>query len=264
MNISRIKLLSACVGSAVLLMAVGQNVFAHTRLTVPTTQESSSAHGTTTTAVNIPHGCGDNSVIGNVFFLPDTTIDHAIHTSATDAFTTFDTTDGDNALNYIDNPPYIRVIKNNDVFSIQELIVDALKNPLGFWAAGGTLPTPGWIAQLPIQITSIAIKPESCATSVTFIASIANICKVTPMSAINGANSDDPNVDFWTAPGVGTPYDAPDWSFPATYKVERDLVNNPMPESCGDGIAVRVVPSAAQINRDMPVTVDGQQVWPQP
>ncbi|MBA2483360.1 MAG: hypothetical protein H0V39_02870 [Nitrosomonas sp.] len=263
MNVSSVKLLSACVGSAVLLMAASQNVFSHTRLSVPTTKESSSAHGTTTTAVNIPHGCGDSPVVGNVFFLPDTQ-DATVHTSDTDAFTTFDTVDGDNALNYIANPPFIRVIKSNDVFSVQDLILDPLNNPLGFWAAGGSLPAKNWVGQLPIQITAVAIKPESCATSVTFIASIANVCNVTPMSAINGANPDDPNADFWTAPGVGTPYDAPDWTYPATYKVKRDLENNPLPESCGAGTAVRIVPSAAQVNRDMPVKFEGQQVWPQP
>lgn len=262
MNLSNTKLLSACVASAVLMMAVSQNVFSHTRLSVPVTQESSSAHGTTSTAVNIPHGCTDNPVIGNVFFMPDTT-DATVHTS-TDDFVTFETPAGENALNYIVNPPFIRLVKTNDVFQTQEFITDALNNPIGFWAADGSLPAHNWVAQMPINITSVAIQPESCATSVTFVPGIANICNMSTMGEINGLNADDPNVDFWTAPGVGTPYDAPDWTFPASYKVERDLVANPLPESCGDGIAVRIVPSAAQTNRDMPVTVDGQQVWPLP
>lgn len=262
MNLSNAKLLSACVGSAVLMMAASQNVLSHTRLTVPVTQESSSAHGTTSTAVNVPHGCTDNPVIGNVFFLPDTT-DATVQTS-TDDFATFETAAGDTALNHIVNPPFIRLIKTNDVFNVQEFILDPLNNPIGFWAGDGSLPAHNWVAQLPINITAVAIQPESCATSVTFVPAIANICVMTTMSEINAADPDNPNVDFWTAPGVGSPYDAADWTFPASYKVERDLVANPLPESCGDGVAVRIVPSAAQMERDMPVKVNGEQVWPMP
>ena len=263
MNLTSVKLLSAYVSSTVLLMAVSHNAFAHTRLSVPVTKESSAAHGTTTTAVNIPHGCTDNPVIGNVFFLPDTT-DAIVQTSATDDFAAFETPEGENALTYIVNPPFIRLIKSNDVFSTMEFILDPLKNPLGFWAADGSLPAHNWVAQLPINITSVAIQPASCARSVTFVPAIANICKISSMAEINGSNIDDANVDFWTAPGVGSPYDGPDWSSPASYKVERDELTNPLPASCGDGIAVRIIPSAAQMNRDMPIVVDGQQVWPLP
>jgi len=261
-KISKKYLLTASAASVFLLAAVSQSVFAHTRLTVASTPESSAAHGSTTTAVNIPHGCGDNPVIGNVFFLPDT--NSAIVQTSTDNFQTFDTPDGDNALNYIVNPPFIRVIKSNDVFSHQELINDTLSNPLGFWAAGGELPAPNFVGQLPINITSVAIQPESCASEVVFIPAIANICNVTAMSGINSQDPDNPNVDFWTAPDAGSSFDAPAWNYPATFTVERDLENNPLPESCGDGIQVRIFPSAEQMNRDMPVTFDGQQVWPLP
>jgi len=38
-----------------------------------------------------------------------------------------------------------------------------------------------------------------------------------------------------------------------------------LPSSCGGtGVTVEVKPSAAQINRDMPVVIDGQQIWPLP
>lgn len=262
MNLSNAKLLSACVASAVLMMAASQNVLSHTRLSVPVAQESSSAHGTTSTAVNISHGCTDNPVIASVFFLPDTT-DATVQTS-TDDFVTFETAAGVTALDHITNPLFIRLVKSNEVFNVQEFILDPLNNPIGFWAADGSLPAHNWVGRLPINITATAIQPESCATSVTFVPAIANICNITSMSEINGSNADDPNVDFWTAPGVGSPYDAPDWTYPASFKVERDLVANPLPESCGDGFAVRIVPSAAQMERDMPVKINGEQVWPLP
>ncbi|SFK57561.1 hypothetical protein SAMN05216302_1009104 [Nitrosomonas aestuarii] len=248
--------------ASVLLATASQNAFSHTRLTVNSSPESSSAHGTTTTAVNVPHGCGDNSVIGNVIFLPDT--DSAIVQTSTDNFANFETPEGATALNYIVNPPFIRLIKSRDVFDHQEFIKDPLGNPIGFWAAGGELPAHNWVAQLPFNITSVAIQPESCASKVVLVPAIANICNITSMAEINSQDPDNPNVDFWTAPDVGSPYDAPSWSYPATYTIERDLENNPLPASCGEGLAVRIIPSAAQLNRDMPVKIDGQQVWPLP
>ncbi|PTN13223.1 hypothetical protein [Nitrosomonas aestuarii] len=248
--------------ASVLLATASQNAFSHTRLTVNSSPESSSAHGTTTTAVNVPHGCGDNPVIGNVIFLPDT--DSAIVQTSTDNFANFETPEGATALNYIVNPPFIRLIKSRDVFDHQEFIKDPLGNPIGFWAAGGELPAHNWVGQLPFNITSVAIQPESCASKVVLVPAIANICNITSMAEINSQDPDNPNVDFWTAPDVGSPYDAPSWSYPATYTVERDLENNPLPESCGEGLAVRIIPSAAQLNRDMPVKIDDQQVWPLP
>lgn len=256
------KVLPASVAAGFLLVLFGQQAMAHTRLTVASTPESSSAHGSSTTAVNIPHGCGDNPVIGNVFFLPDTT-DAIVHTSA-DNFENFETPDGDNALNYIVSSPFIRLIKSNDVYATQEFINDPLGNPIGFWAAGGSLPAHNWVGQLPFNITSVAIQPDSCASKVVLVPAIANVCNVTAMADIDGTNTDDPNVDFWSPPGVGSPFYGPDWSSPATFTVERDLEKNPLPASCGDGVAVRLIPSAAQLNRDMPIKIDGEQVWPLP
>lgn len=250
------------IAAASLIALASHDVSAHTRLTVAKTMESSAAHGTTSTAVNIPHGCGDNAVIGNVFFMPDS--NGAIVQTSADNFATFETPEGANALDYIVNSPFIRLIKSRDVFEMVQFINDPLGNPIGFWAGDGELPAHNWVAQLPFNITSVAIQPASCATKVVFVPAIANICKLSSLAEIDGKNADDPNVDFWTAPDVGTPYDSIDWSQPATFTVERDLVNNPLPANCGDGVAARIIPSAAQLNRDMPVRINGQQVWPLP
>ncbi len=260
-NLKKHKKLTLGITAAVLLVFCGQQAMAHTRLTVSSTPESSSAHGSTQTAVNVPHVCGDNPVIGNVFFVPDTT-DALVQTS-TDNFENFESPEGAGALDYLVNPAFVRVIRSNDVFDTQELIKDPLGNIIGFWAAGGTL-LPNFVAQLPITISSVAIQPTSCANEVVLVPAIANICNVTGVDGIDGSDSDNPNVDFWTAPGVGTIYDAPGWNYPATYTITRDLENNPLPESCGDGLSARIIPSAAQINRDMPVKINGEQVWPVP
>lgn len=257
------KLLPASLAAAFLLVLCGQQAMAHTRLTVSSTPESSSAHGSTATAVNIPHGCTDNPIIGNVFFLPDTA-DAIVHTSTAANFDPFEAPEGATALDHIVNPPFIRLIKSNDAFDTTEFITDPLGNPIGFWAAGGEIPAHNWIGRVPMTITSVAIQPDSCATEVRLVPAIANICNVTTVAGIDGTDADNPNVDFWTAPDVGTIYDSPNWSHPASFTITRDLEANPLPGSCGDGFAVRLVPSAAQMNRDMPVSVDGEQVWPIP
>lgn len=257
------KVLPASIAAGFLLVLFGQQAMAHTRLTVTSTPESSSAHGSTATAVNIPHGCTDNPVIGNVFFLPDTS-DAIVHTSTASNFDPFEAPEGARALDHIVNPPFIRLIKSNDAFAMTEFINDPLGNPIGFWAADGEIPAHNWIGQLPMTITSVAIQPDSCATSVRLVPAIANICNVTTVAGIDSSDADNPNVDFWTAPDIGTIYDAPSWSYPASFDITRDLETNPLPASCGEGFAVRLIPSAAQMNRDMPVSIDGEQVWPLP
>ncbi len=257
------KLLPASLATAFLLVLFSQQAIAHTRLTVSSTPESSSAHGSTSTAVNIPHGCGDNPVIGNVIFLPDT---GALMESSTDSFETFEAIEEGTMLDYLTKPATIRLVVSKDVFEMSELIMDgAGLNPIGFWAAGGgSIPASNHIGRLPFTISAVGIQPESCAHTVRIVPAIANICNVTGVDGIDGSDSDNPNVDFWTAPGVGTIYDAPAWNYPAQYNVERDLESNPLPESCGDGISVRIFPGADQLNRDMPVSIDGTQVWPAP
>jgi hypothetical protein len=257
------KKFSLGVTAAMLLVFCGQQAMAHTRLTVSSTPESSSAHGSTATEVNIPHGCTDNPIIGNVFFLPDTA-DAIVHTSTASNFDPFEAPEGATALDHMVNPAFIRLVKSNDAFETTEFILDPLGNPIGFWAAGGEIPPHNWIGRVPMTITSVGIQPTSCATSVRLVPAIANICNVTTVAGINGTDADNPNVDFWTAPDVGTIYDSPNWSHPASFTITRDLANNPLPASCGDGISVRIIPSAAQLNRDMPVKIDGQQVWPIP
>ena len=255
------KVLPASLAAGFLLVLFGQQAMAHTRLTVSSTLESSAAHGSTSTAVNVPHGCGDNPVIGSIMFLPDT---GALMQSSTDSFESFEPVEG-TMLDYLTQPATIRLVVSKDVFDTSELIMDAAGlNPIGFWAAGGSIPASNHIGRLPFTISAVGIQPESCANEVVIVPAIANVCNVTGVDGIDGSDSDNPNVDVWTAPGVGTIYDAPAWNYPATYTVERDLENNPLPESCGDGLSVRIFPSADQVNRNMPVSIDGTQVWPAP
>ena len=181
------------VTAAVLLVFMGQHAMAHTRLTVSSTPESSSAHGSTATAVNIPHGCGDNAVIGNVIFLPDT---GALMQSSTDSFENFEAVEG-TMLDYLTRPATVRLILSKDVFDTTELIMDSQGlNPIGFWAAGGSIPASNHIGQLPFTISAVGIQEESCAHTVRIVPAIANICNLTDVTGIDTSHSNNLNVDF--------------------------------------------------------------------
>ncbi|MBK7354394.1 MAG: hypothetical protein IPJ05_13540 [Nitrosomonas sp.] len=98
----------------------------------------------------------------------------------------------------------------------------------------------------------------------TFCHSGCDVCTFTTL-----ADFDSDTVSLWT-PAVGSKFDGTPGGGHTTYDsppfltLARDLENNPLPESCGEGIEEVVVkPSAAQIDRDMPVRINGQQVWPQ-
>jgi hypothetical protein len=48
-------------------------------------------------------------------------------------------------------------------------------------------------------------------------------------------------------------------------RVMRDLDKNPLDAACcGAGDAIEIIPSAAQMNRDMPIVHNGKQIWPKP
>lgn len=233
-----------------------QMCLAHTRLENPIVQESSAAHGTYDTAAVIPHGCDGQPVLGNVLVMPDQT-DSIVQTS-TDGFQTYQTS-SQKAGDFIAAGGFVRLIKSRDVFEKEDLILDSVGNPVGFWAGGGEgLPGRNWVGKVPFRVTAVAIQPESCASSVILVPAIANVCQLSSIEEFSGEGV----IDLWTAPEAGSPFDAPGWNYPATFRVERDLTNNPLPASCGEGFEVRIFPSAAQLEKNMPVTIKGQQVWP--
>ena len=116
---------------------------------------------------------------------------------------------------------------------------------------------------IPFVSGAVLFVPESCAKVVRFTFAVADICKITGFNDMNEEGS----VNFWT-PAVGSKYDGTPgghaYDFPVFFTVNRDLDTNPLPESCGAGLQVTVKPSAAQVDRDMPIIFNGTQVWPQP
>lgn len=133
-------------------------------------------------------------------------------------------------------------------------------NVVGMWVAGTGNNFGGLETRLPIRIGSVLFNPESCAMRVIFKAPVVEVCELTAAGGlIHGRN-----VNLWTPNNLGTPYDNPG-------DVSNNMVSiafersSALPAGCeGNGETVVVTPSAAQMNRDMPVILDGNQLWPAP
>ena len=146
-------------------------------------------------------------------------------------------------------------ILNRAVFSYEDEKTDTNGNVVGFWAGGGSSLPHQLLGFIPFRTSAVIIEPTSCAASVKFHVSIVDICEVTPVSGFS-----DETINRWTLAGLGTPYDRTE-DGAASLTITR---TSALPSSCGGtGVAVEVKPSAAQINRDMPIKLDGSQIWPQ-
>lgn len=236
---SKLKFLAVSIVTAMTAI-IGNNVLAHTGPDIPKINEDTR----TSNNIVIGHGCGDNSVMGTSVVFPDgvdstITVDGAAHTGALTDFVQNWT----NANQQI----YSRA-----VFTYQNEKTDNKGNVVGFWAGGESLPhnLTGFV---PFRTSAVIIEPTSCAKSVKFHISVADICEITDVAGFN-----ESTVNFWTLSTLGTPYDA-DTDETSSLTINR---TSALPTSCGAGVVVEVKPSAAQINRDMPIKIDGSQIWP--
>ncbi|MEI7997739.1 MAG: hypothetical protein WCH01_22865 [Methylococcaceae bacterium] len=240
------------------MVAASQGTFADTRLQIPVIPEKTQVYN----ALAIVHGCDDpvtgttsTPVFGESVVFPDgvdstITVDNAASNQPLSAF----------VQNWGNTN---KKIQSNDVFPLEAEKTDALGNVVGFWGGNGKLPGVNYIGLNPFVTGAVFIEPTSCAKSVTFVLAIVDVCK---MTNISGFNKETANL--WT-PAVGSNYDGrPEtndgFDSPATLKITRNLTTNPLPSACGAGTDVVVTPSANQINRDMPVFIDGKQAWPLP
>lgn len=244
------KFVAYSIVAAAIAMA-GNHALAHTRLEVPTVTEGIRI----TNNIVIGHGCGsENSterhpVIGTSVVFPTgddltITVDGQPYTGTLDNFVT--------NWGNIPQQNYSRA-----VFDFQDEKTNSLGNVVGFWAGGNAVP-PQFNIYVPFRVGAVTFNEESCASSVKFFISIVDICEITPTSGFN-----ENTVGLWTHIGLGTPYDrsGTEDDGPASLTVTRVSA---LPDSCGGtGQVVEVKPSAVQIIRDMPIKLNGNQVWPQ-
>ena len=248
-----------------LAAAASQGVSAHTTLQIPAISEGARVFNATV----IEHGCDDPAtgttstpVFGESVVFPDG-VDSAITTApagSPNPGTPYAGGLGDFVQNWANAN---QKIQSRDVFTLEDVKYDALGNIVGFWGGNGNLPGVNYLGLIPFVTAPVLLQPASCAASATFVLGIADVCKITGIAGFNTET-----VNLWT-PAVGSNYDGtPDtndgYDSPATLKITRNLAANPLPASCGAGVDVKVTPSAAQLNRDLPVWYNGKQVWPLP
>lgn len=238
---------AAAISAATLMAGTMSGASAHTRFEVSSIEEGNRVYNN----MVIGHGCGTNDVIGTSVVVPDgqsssITVDGLAH-------------DGE-LTDFVSNwGPNLQGVYSTATFPQMNGKEDSLGNAVGFWSGGANLPH-SLVGLVPFRVNATNIVSTSCAVSVTFYVSIADICAVTGTAGLTDTNS----VQLWTHNNLGTAFDrvSDTDNGPAPLTITRDLENNPLPPSCGAGVEVQVRPSAAQINRDMPIVVDGVQAWP--
>lgn len=236
------------------ILAASQGVWAHTRLQTPTTTEGSRVYN----AATIGHGCenpieGQESlpVIANSIVFPDG-IDSTVKVNGV-------AVEGAVVTDYVENwGGQMSYIPSRDVFSKGRAATDPNGDVVGVHSWQGSLPGAGAVGLVPFRVSALVINEASCAQSVTFRVAIADVCKLTRKSGFN-----DNTVNMWT-PAVGSDFDGAGighnggnghgYNSPATYKITR---TSALPEGCAAEDVV-IDPSAAQLNRDMPIP----GIWP--
>lgn len=228
---------------AAMIAGIGSNAIAHTSIETSTITENTRVANN----IVIGHGCGDRGVIGTSVVFPDgvdstITVDGQAHTGA--------------LTDFVQNWGNLnQKIYSRSLFGFEGEKADANGNISGFWAGGDNTLPHDLLGYIPFRTSAVIIEPTSCAASVKFHVSIVDICEVTPVSGFS-----DETINRWTLAGLGTPYDHTE-DRAASLTITR---TSALPSSCGGtGVAVEVKPSAAQINRDMPIKLDGSQIWPQ-
>jgi hypothetical protein len=139
-------------------------------------------------------------------------------------------------------------IQDRSIFALQGVKTDANGNVIGFYGKAGYL-IPELAGRVPFQFTAPNFQPDSCATRLLVKVAIADICSLRPPLLQPG------KVNLWI-PDNGSQFAVPGIDgigAPATLTINRNILTNPIPASCGGGYSVTVTPSPAQIDRDLPI-----------
>lgn len=253
MNKNKLKVLTLSVAAA-MLAGAGQNALAHTRLETAALTEGIRVLNN----VAIGHGCGEKAIIGTSVVFPD----------GTDSSITVGGQPHEGPLtDFVSNwGPNVQPLQTRAVFDYVDEKQGPTGNVVGFWSGGGTGMPAHMLAYVPFRVNATNIESTSCAKSVKFYVSIVDICEISGIDALrDGGGEAGAVANLWTHNNLGTPYDriSDKDDGPASLTFNRDLTKSPLPEACGEGVEVEVRPSAAQIIRDMPIKLNGQQVWPQ-
>jgi hypothetical protein len=146
----------------------------------------------------------------------------------------------------------VQGIQDRSIFGKQGEKTDANGNVIGFFGAKGRL-APELRGRVPFEFSAPAFVAESCATQLLVEIAIADVCRPKPARIEAG------RLNLWipdngsrlATEGAAAGVDGV--GEPATLVVNRNLESNPIDASCGAGFSVTVTPSAAQVDRDLPI-----------
>jgi hypothetical protein len=235
------------------LLLVSSMVIAGTAAAHTTLETASMSEGVRVlNNVQIGHACGaGKSVIGTSVVFPDGTDSTILVNKAAynGKLSDFLTTWGPNIQPLIDRSVFTTVDEHNGPTG----------NVTGLWAGGGSGVPNHMVGYVPFRVNATRINPQSCATSVRFQVSIVDVCEITTSASLHNEGV----AEFWTSNTLSTIYDSKEGDNSASLTINRNLTTNPLPTSCGGvGTAVEVRVSPTQLQRDMPIRVNGVQIWP--
>lgn len=151
----------------------------------------------------------------------------------------------------------VQSIQDRSIFAIQDEKVDGNGNGIGFHARSGFLK-PNLVGRVPFQFSAPTFVAGSCARRLLVQVAIADLCSVRPPIL-------EPNkLNLWIPDNgsrfavAGAAAGVEGIGEPATLIVNRNSVTNPLPDECGAGYDVTLTPSAAQVDRDLPI----ENYWP--
>jgi len=143
-------------------------------------------------------------------------------------------------------------IQDRSIFLLQDETVDPVGNVVGFQARKGLLD-PELVGRVPFQFAPPNFVAASCAKRLLVQVAIADICSThQPILAPEKVNLWIPdNGSRFATEGAAAGVEG--IGGPATLIVNRNLQTNPLPAACGEGFDLTVTPSAAQVDRDLPI-----------
>jgi hypothetical protein len=146
----------------------------------------------------------------------------------------------------------VAALQDRSIFLRQGEHTDALGNVVGFFGRNGWLDVELG-GRVPFQFTAPTFVAGSCAVRLRVIVAIADICKTTkPTLRPDKVNLWIPdNGSIYAVEGAAQGVEG--IGEPAVLTVNRNLATNPLAPECGGGYDLFVTPSAAQIERDLPI-----------
>lgn len=234
---------------ALALVGACQIAFGHT-----TIRDEATEGGRTWTAATIPHGCGSDfkpdqlPVVAQSIVFPNGADAIAANAETNEPVDLSSVMEGANDHNGGLTVLSVRVIQDHEVFEDIEPILDENDNVHGMRYTNGSL-APRFTGVIPFNVTTGSFVPESCAKKIEARIAIANYCL--DKSSVDANRRADVWVGKLTA--LFNDPDVVSVDFWPKLTINRDLEENPLNASCGEGFDVYLEPSPEDIDANLPI-----------